>query len=85
MALILKLDLDRSRCTCIPKMKFLCQGVQKLKPEQTETDRQTDRQTEMTENITYLHTLVVIISNYNGTHPCMTPTKQLFSQLKLLF
>ena len=41
MTLILKLDLDMSRCTCIPKMKFLCQGVQKLEPEHT--DRQTDR------------------------------------------
>ena len=48
-------------------MKFLCQAVQKLYPEQTETQadtdrqthRQTDRHTDMTENITYLHTRVV--------------------------
>ena len=48
-------------------MKFLCEGVQKLKPEQryTQTDRHTDiqththRQTETTENITYPHIRVV--------------------------
>ena len=56
-------------------MKFLCEGLQKLKLEQiytrmdrqvvTHTDRQTDRQiqtdrhTAMTENITYPHMWVV--------------------------
>ena len=38
-------------------MKFLCQVVQKLL---AWTDRNTDTQTDMTENITYLHTRVVI-------------------------
>ena len=37
MIFLLKLDLDM---TTIPKMKFLCQGIQKLHPEQTHTDRQ---------------------------------------------
>ena len=45
--------------TCIAKMKFLCEGVQKLYAEQTET--QIDTQTDMTENITYPHTQVVNI------------------------
>ena len=54
-------------------MKFLCEGVQKLKPEEIytqmdrqtvthtdrHTDRQTDRHTAMTENITYPHMWVV--------------------------
>ena len=36
-------------------MKFLCEGVQKLQPEQIyiQTESQTDTQTDMTENITY--------------------------------
>ena len=47
-------------------MKFLCQRVQKLWAEQTETqtDRQTDthtdRHTDMTKNITYPHKQVVM-------------------------
>ena len=56
--------------TCIPKIKFLRQGVQKLQPEQTEThtdrytDRQSDRQTHRRthrhdQNITYPHMRVV--------------------------
>ena len=62
MTLILKPDLDMSRCTCIPKMKFLCQVVQKLYPEQTEiqtdtqTNRHTDRQTHRHDRKHYLPT-----------------------------
>ena len=53
-------------------MKFLCEGVQKLQSEQKgtqtyinrepdlQTNRQIDKQTEITENITYPYTRVVI-------------------------
>ena len=33
-------------------MKFVAQGVQKLEPEQTETQTDSDRQTDVAENIT---------------------------------
>ena len=70
-------------------MKFLCQGVQKLLPEQTETqthrhtDRQTDTQTDMTENITYLHTRVVNICQLS--HRSQEVRKSLLSANKVMF
>jgi len=45
-------------CICIPKMKFVGQGVQKLEPRQ---DRQTDTQTDWTENTSTPRTRMVII------------------------
>ena len=57
-------------------MKFLCEVVQKLWSEQTDTqtdrqtdtrtDRHTDTQTDTTENITYPHSRVVIIADVKG-------------------
>ena len=47
-------------------MKFLCETVQKLKPEQADrwTDGQTDGQTDTTEIITYPHSQVVKLNEY---------------------
>ena len=71
MTLILKLDLDMNKYTCIPKMKFLCQqfksySLNRQKHRQTDrhththTHRQTHRQTDRHDwNITYPHTQVV--------------------------
>ena len=67
MTLILKLDLDMVKMYHHTK-KFLCEGVQKLWSEQTDTqtdrrtDRHTDGQTDTTKNMTYPHSRVVIKS-----------------------
>ena len=61
MTLILKLDLGMVNIYLHTKNEVSMSRVQKLQPEQTETqtDTQTHRHTDMTENITYLHTRVV--------------------------
>ena len=67
MTLILKLDLDMVKMYLHTKnevsmsrgSKIIAQTDRNM-DRQTETDRQIDRQIDMTENITYPHTQVVI-------------------------
>ena len=61
MTLILKLDLDMVKMYLHTKNEVSMSRVQKSWLEQTET--QTDRHTDMTKNITYPHTRVVISSS----------------------
>ena len=50
MTLTYEFDLGIVRCTCIPKMKFLGQGFQKLEQD-THRDRHSDTQTDENERI----------------------------------
>ena len=50
-----------SRCNTIPKMKILCQLVQKLQPEKTHRHTYTDRHTDITKTLPLPHTRELII------------------------